>query len=434
MAGRTGRKEMSMSDMTPQEQLMLELINRARMDPTGEAKRFGISLNEGVANGDKISKASKQVLAGNDDLLQAADSHSDWMLDKDVFSHQETGGGTGKDPDDRMEAAGYTFSGNWTWGENISWTGSLGAIDATAAIIEQHKSLFVDKNVDGRGHRLNILDGDFQEIGIGQELGKFSSGGSNLNASMLTQDFARTGSGAFVTGVVYNDTTVDDDFFSVGEQVTGRTISAGGVNDQTGAGGGYELKFGSAGTKSVDFDLSGGTVTVDVSLGSTNVKVDVVNGTEIWTNATLTDVSANVTAIHLLGIGKARLTGADSGQAMFANAGLNTFEGNGGADDFVFEKGTTGKTAKKADTIADFSQADGDQVDLDAWDADSKQDGNQDFDFIGTAKFHGDAGELRFVQDGGDTWIQGDTNGDRKADLMIRLDGAVTLVAGDFDL
>ena len=30
-----------MSDMTPQEQLMLELINRARMDPNGEAKRFG---------------------------------------------------------------------------------------------------------------------------------------------------------------------------------------------------------------------------------------------------------------------------------------------------------------------------------------------------------------------------------------------------------
>lgn len=424
-----------MSDMTPQEQLMLELINRARMDPTGEAKRFGISLNEGVANGDKISKAPKQVLAGNDDLLEAANSHSDWMLDKDKFQHEETGGGgTGKDPQDRMIAAGYNFNAPSASGENISFRGSSGPINETQMIIQQHEDLFVDKGVGGRGHRLNIL-GDFQEIGIGQQTGKFTTDGQTFNASMVTQDFARSGSSAFVTGVVYNDTTIDDDFFSVGEQVTGRTVSAGGgVNDQTGAGGGYELKFGAGGAKSIDFNLAGGTVTVDVTLGATNIKVDVVNGTEVWTNATVTDVSANVTEIHLLGIGKANLAGADSGQAMFANAGLNTFEGNGGADDFVFARGTTGKTEAKADTIADFSQADGDQIDLDAWDANTKQNGNQDFAFIDGQKFHGTAGELRFFQDGGDTWIQGDTNGDRKTDLLIKLDGTIALVSGDFDL
>jgi serralysin len=424
-----------MPDMTPQEQLMLELINRARLDPTGEAKRFGISLNEGVADGDKISKAPKQVLAGNDDLLEAANSHSDWMLDKDKFQHEETGGGgTGKDPGDRMEAAGYDFTGNWTLGENISWRGSTGAINETQMIIQQHKDLFVDAGVSGRGHRLNILSNNFEEIGIGQQTGKFTSGGQTFNASMVTQDFARSGSNVFVTGVVYDDTD-GDDFFSVGEQVTGRTVSAGGgVNDQTGGGGGYELKFDASGAKSIDFNLAGGTVTIDLTLGGTNVKVDVVNGTEVWTNATVTDVSSNVTEIHLLGLGKASLNGADSGQAMFANAGLNTFQGNGGADDFVFLKGTTGKTEKKADTIADFSQADGDQINLDAWDANTKQNGNQDFTFIDGQKFHGTAGELRFFREGGDTWIEGDTNGDRKADLLIKLDGAITLVGADFDL
>jgi hypothetical protein len=425
-----------MSDMTPQEQLMLELINRARMDPNGEAKRFGISLNEGVASGDKISKAPKEVLAGNDDLLQAANSHSDWMIDEDVFAHEETGGGsTGKNPVDRMEAAGYVFTGSSASGENISFRGSSGAINETEMIIQQHADLFIDKGVGGRGHRLNILSNFFQEVGVGQETGKFTSNGQTFNASMVTQDFARSGSSAFVTGVVYNDTTIDDDFFSVGEQVTGRQVNAGGgINDQTGAGGGYELKFDSGGAKSLNFNLAGGAVTVELTVGATNVKVDVVNGTEVWTNATIDDVSANVTEIHLLGIDKADLHGADSGQAMFANRGLNTFEGNGGADDFVFSKGTTGKTEKKADIVADFTQADGDTIDLDAWDANSKQSGNQGFDFIGTAKFHGDAGELRFIQNNGDTWIQGDTNGDRKVDLLIKLDGAVTLVAGDFDL
>lgn len=425
-----------MSDMTPQEQLMLELINRARMDPNGEAKRFGISLNEGVASGDRISKAGKEVLAGNDDLLQAADSHSDWMLDKDTFAHEETGGGgTGRNPDDRMEAAGYDFTAPSASGENISFRGSTGAIDETQTIVQQHADLFIDEGVGGRGHRLNILSDFFKEVGIGQETGKFTDGGQTFNASMVTQDFAKSGSGSFVTGVVYNDTTIKDDFFSVGEQVTGRTVTAGGgVSDQTGAGGGYELKFAAGGAQSIDFNLAGGTVTVDLTLGATNVKVDIVNGKEVWTNATIDDVSANVTEIHLLGIGKASLHGADSGQAMYGNAGRNTFEGNGGADDFVFMKGTTGKTEKKADTIADFSQADNDTIELGAWDANSKQSGNQDFDFIGTQKFQGNAGELRFFENGGDTWIQGDTNGDKKADLMIHLNGAVTLVAGDFDL
>ena len=70
-----------MSDMTPQEQLMLELINRARMDPNGEAKRFGIKLNEGVDGKDTISAKPKQVLAGN---VRASNS---WCVDlKDINS------------------------------------------------------------------------------------------------------------------------------------------------------------------------------------------------------------------------------------------------------------------------------------------------------------------------------------------------------------
>ena len=77
-----------MAANTAQEQLMLELINRARMDPAGEAARQGISLNQGLAAG-TISTAPKQVLAMNDQLVVAADNHSKWMLQYDVFSHQE---------------------------------------------------------------------------------------------------------------------------------------------------------------------------------------------------------------------------------------------------------------------------------------------------------------------------------------------------------
>ena len=98
---------------------------------------------------------------------------------------------------------------------------------------------------------------------------------------MVTQNFALSGSKVFVTGVVYNDTVVNDNFFSVGEQTVGRGISGpGGVSDVTGAGGGYELAFTAGGGKAITFSLATGAVGVSVTVGTTNVKVDVVNGRE----------------------------------------------------------------------------------------------------------------------------------------------------------
>ena len=157
---------------TPQEQLMLELINRARMNPAAEAARQGIALNKDLAP-NTISTAPKQVLAMNDKLVIAADNHSKWMHTHDQFYHQESPQfaqfRTGLDPNHRMTAAGYAPAGTFGWGENISWTGaSPGAINPTTAIISQHRDLFLSA-----GHRENIMDGSYREIGVGQELGQF---------------------------------------------------------------------------------------------------------------------------------------------------------------------------------------------------------------------------------------------------------------------
>src|SRR5213594_3728147 len=73
---------------TPAEQYLVELINCARMDPSAEAARLGIALNEGLAAG-TISTAAKQPLAINPNLTDAAGKHSQWMIDNDVFSHYE---------------------------------------------------------------------------------------------------------------------------------------------------------------------------------------------------------------------------------------------------------------------------------------------------------------------------------------------------------
>jgi len=437
-----------MADLTPAEQLMLELVNRARLDPGAEAKRLGIKLNEGVPKSDKISVDSKQVLAANDLLIDAARSHSKWMNDNDAFSHFQGN----KGPTDRMRDAGYVFSGSFASGENIAARFQSAPItDAQTArlIVQSYRDLFIDKGIENRGHRTNILSDMFQEIGIGQDIGKYRDGGTNWNSSMVTQDFARSGSSVFVTGVVYNDTVKKDDFFTVGEQRAGVSVRGNGVEDTTGAGGGYELRYDSGGPKDIVFANG---VTVSIALANRNVKVDLVNGNEIWTSTSITAASTQVKEIHALGKDNIDLAGSASAEAIYGNRGKNILSGGGGddsliggrgidklfggagADTFVFAKGDTGKTAAKADTIADFSTADGDVIDLHAWDANSKASGNQDFTFIGTDSFHRKAGELRAFADGGETIIQGDTNGDGKADLVIRLEGNITLTGDSFDL
>src|SRR5438552_15691489 len=74
----------SHGDPTAEEQLMLELVNRARANPAAEAARLGIDLNEGL-EANTISAEPKQPLAFNPQLIQAARGHSQWMLDHDTF-------------------------------------------------------------------------------------------------------------------------------------------------------------------------------------------------------------------------------------------------------------------------------------------------------------------------------------------------------------
>jgi serralysin len=300
-----------MANVSAQEQLMLELVNRARMDPLGEAARFGTALNAGLPAG-TITATPKEVLAMNDRLVAAADGHSLHMLTVDKFAHQGIGNGT---PSSRITAAGYA---NWNFnGENISWTGSTAAINPTTAIVEQHRGLFLSS-----GHRTNILGENFNEVGIGQQLGKFLSSGTNWNASMVTQNFAQIAGTTFITGTIFNDTVVNDNFYSVGEGRGGVVVTATGGRDTSNAAGGYEISL----TPSAQTVVIGG-VTLALTLGATNVKLDLVNGTEIWTNESVRLVAGAVEG-HLLGIGNEDLTAGTGTLRLYGNAGANKLIGN----------------------------------------------------------------------------------------------------------
>jgi Ca2+-binding RTX toxin-like protein len=142
-------------------------------------------------------------------------------------------------------------------------------------------------------------------------------------------------------------------------------------------------------------------------------------------NAGANTLTGNAAANSLSGLG-----GADT---LRGGAGQDICTGGTGADTFLFQDGDfAGLTTSTCDAIVDFSQAELDRVGLSGVDADSGLGGDQAFAFIGSAAFTNTAGELRYEQIDGNTYVQGDTNGDSIADFMIRLDGLHTLTSNDF--
>lgn len=257
-----------MAQPTAQEQYMLELVNQARRDPGAEANRFGIGLNQGLASG-TISNTEKQPLAFNFDLMDSSRAHSQWMLDTNRFSHTGVGGSSAGD---RMRDAGYSFTGSWTWGENLAWRGTTGTPNVTGFITTQHEGLF-----RSAGHRTNLLNGSFKEIGIGALTGEFNG----YNTVMTTQNFAKSGPATFLTGVAYDDAITDDDFYTVGEGLGGIRIEATRQSDdqvfstQTFNSGGYQLAL----TPGIyDVTFSGNELSQNIqktfTIGNQNIKFD----------------------------------------------------------------------------------------------------------------------------------------------------------------
>jgi len=134
------------------EKQALELINRDRTDP------FYASETRGRA----------RPLAWDDRLAAAARAHSDEMARDGFFSHE---GANGASPAQRISAAGI----QWTRvGENI----------ATCQSISQAESTFMDEPKFERNHRWNILNADYNRVGIG--IVKGSDG-----TLYVTEDFAQ---------------------------------------------------------------------------------------------------------------------------------------------------------------------------------------------------------------------------------------------------
>ncbi len=129
------------------------------------------------------------------------------------------------------------------------------------------------------------------------------------------------------------------------------------------------------------------------------------------------------------GFGDDVLTGGKGGDILWGGAGDDTFDFNKVAE--------SGRTSAKRDVIQDFHRASGpagDSINLATIDAKTGVAGNNAFKFIGAQGFHGIEGELRYKDAGANVFVQGDVDGDGKADFSILVLNVAKLTSGDFIL
>ena len=270
------------------EQEMLQLINRFRADPAGEAARItggvGMTSEEQTAVGFALgffgvdltlfgqqmaALSPAALLAWSTQLEDAAAAHSAAMIAADSQSHQLPGeAGLGE----RIAAAGYSLL---SAGENIY------AFASSAAYA--HAGFVVDWGggpggmQTPAGHRLNLVNPGYSEIGI--DATPEGNGATNVGPLVVTQDLGqRAGYAAQLVGVVFDDGD-GDNFYDAGEGRGGVTVTAVGVggtfSTATWGAGGYQLVV-PAGAYTVTFSGGGmaGSYATAATMAAANVQVD----------------------------------------------------------------------------------------------------------------------------------------------------------------
>lgn len=133
------------------------------------------------------------------------------------------------------------------------------------------------------------------------------------------------------------------------------------------------------------------------------------------------------------------ITGGGGSDNLTGGLGRDTMTGGDGYDYFYFNA-VAESALGNADLVTDFVSytAGGTSRDrLYLYDIDANTNNATTYDaftFIGLAGFSGIAGELRYDQTGGNTFVYGDVNGDALADLAIQLTGTIALTSYDFSL
>ena len=283
------------------EKYMRKLINKARAEEGLKGVKLERNLNE------------------------AAEDHSEDMLDEGYFSHT---GDDGSKPAERMDEAGFDLEGSWNTGENLA----IGTLDGSASLRDDVDRLF-DMLMDSDGHRANILSEDYTHVGIGIEVDAYAPY-SGRQTMMVTQNFGRT-QGA-----------LDEQIF--GTAGNNRLNGQDGDDHVSGYAGADVLKGGNGRDK-----LYGGSGYDKLMGQSANDKLYGQNGNDKVFGGAGSDELRGNSGNDVLkgGAGSDRLFGGNGKDNLVGGAGQDRLIGGGGADTFVFRSGAD------HDVIADFDPA-----------------------------------------------------------------------------
>ncbi len=250
------------SEPTAEEQYWLELLNRARRDPQGELTRLtnystpttfasqasndpniAASLATYGTNAETLasqwsSLSAAPPVAWSSGLGNTATSYSQLMVSSDRQSH--TLDGNNEEDLDLRLVGSSGYGPNWLdLGENL--------YASAQSVLHGHAGFILDWGDEngevtpgyGSGiqspaeHRINSLYSTFKEVGIGV----ISSGipGTNIDATgpiVVTQHFGSQfvqngvnfSATSILTGVVYRDDLLHDDFYTPGEGMAGEVV------------------------------------------------------------------------------------------------------------------------------------------------------------------------------------------------------------------
>ncbi|MGZ8900955.1 MAG: carboxypeptidase regulatory-like domain-containing protein, partial [Limisphaerales bacterium] len=253
-------------DPTPEEQLYIEMINRARANPVAEAQLFANTTDPSVLSALEFFEVNIPLmlaqfatnppvppLAPNKQLTAAARRHSLDMLNRSFQGHD---GSDGSAFDERISDEGYAYQ---TVSENVYANAD--------SVFHGHAGFEVDWGIGPGGiqtppgHRNSIHSAAFREIGVGVVFGENqppASGGvpgsREVGPQLVSQEFGRQNAIPLVTGVVYFDLNTNA-FYDLGEGVGGVEVSVSGTATRalTARSGGYAIPVAGNGDYTVTF-------------------------------------------------------------------------------------------------------------------------------------------------------------------------------------
>ena len=288
------------------------------------------------------------------------------------------------------------------------------------------------------GADTDLLDGDYgvdtvtyahlgTAITVNLSTGVVSAGTDGAD-TLVEIECVVGGSGADSIGWVGSNYSYTDFYLDGG---AGNDTLKGSYGDDTLAGGaGNDVLHGGDNTSTsyVDMaDYSGAAAAVVVNL-STGVATGGA-GTD-----TLTNIEGAIGSRHA-----DTLTGSTlRAESFIGGAGADILDGGLDAyvDRFIYSS-ISDSNGTGMDTIRNFVSSGSylDRIDLSGIDANLiDSNTNSVFVFLGQSAFSGEAGQLRFAHTATDTLVYADLNGDRVADMSIKLLGVHALTAASFAL